>query len=389
MNKPRVIFPYVEAGFGHIMPMNSIADEFEKLYGDKVECVRSAFFTEGGNKKLEKFENKLKNEVVKYNKSTAYGFYGTFNMDFWGARISSWATMTLFEPGARKSGEKHMEELKPDLVVSTHWATNFYAKKCKSKPLTVMYCPDARINPLFRYDCDLVMISASTGYEHALKKHWRRFDKDNLKLVPFLIRNEAFTASTDKLAVREKLGIDKNAFTVLLAEGGYGIGKMYEICKEVLARDLPVTLIPVCGKNRELYKKFLTMKSKGKTDFRPMGLVDNMFELIVAADLFCGKSGASMIAEPCFFSVPQIITKYANNIEKYIGEYYENTVGSAIKIFNPERVADKIEEFMRAPEKLEPYKKAAAAHHKNYGAEVSARYIFELLCTRFPHLKDC
>ena len=52
MKKPRVIFPYAEAGFGHIMPMNSIADKFEEMYGDKVECVRSQFFTESGDKKL-------------------------------------------------------------------------------------------------------------------------------------------------------------------------------------------------------------------------------------------------------------------------------------------------------------------------------------------------
>lgn len=388
MDKPRVIFPYTEAGLGHIMPMDSIADEFEKLYGDKVECVRSAFFTEGGDRRLMEFEERLKREVVKHNKSTFYGFFATLNMEFWRVRLSTWATMTFLRLGSRKRGIRHMDELKPDLVFSTHWATNYYAKKCKAQPLTVMYCPDAHVNPLFRYPCDIVMVSNSVGYECALKAHGGRLNRDNFKQVPFLIREEAFSVPLDKAAARRKLGFDENKFTVVLAEGGYGIGKMADICRIILERDLPVTLVAVCGKNEELYKSFLQLKSKGKTDFHPLGLIDNMFEVLATADVFCGKSGASMSAEPCFFGVPQIITKYATTIERYIGKYYIENVGSAIKIFNPVKVADKIEEFLAHPDRLEPYRRAAKAQHANYGAEPCARYIYGLLVKKFPSLEE-
>lgn len=388
MYKPRVIFPFTEAGLGHIMPLTSVADEFERLYGDKVECVRSQFFTESGNKRLAAFEEALKNEVMRYNKNAALGFWATFNMDLGRTYGSSFMTMTVWKPGTTKHGVKHMEELNPDLVVSTHWATNYYAEKCKKKPLTAVYCPDARINPMFSYPSDLVMVSSETGYDLALKEHPLRFNKNNLKLVPFLIRKEMFTVSDDKAEVRKKLGFNPDKFTVVLADGGYGLGKMLDICKIVLERDLPITLVPVCGKNQELYDKFLTMKSKGNTEFFPMGLIDNIFEVFAAADLFCGKSGASMIAEPCFFGVPQIITKYATNIEQYIGEFYINTVGSAMKIFKPVKVVDKIEEFLNEPQKLEPYIKAAQARRPFYGAEQCAREIFKLLCTKFPELQE-
>lgn len=388
MDKPRVVFPFVEAGLGHIMPMNSIADEFERCYGDKVECVRSQFFTESGDPVLKEFEDKMREEVVKHNKSSVYGFFVTLNMIFWRARLSTWATMRFLKLGSRRRGIKHMDELRPDLVFSTHWATNYYAKKCKSKPLTAMYCPDAQINPMFQYFCDVVMVSNSVGYNEALKHHPVRFNDENLKSVPFLIRENAFETKLTKTEAREKLGFDRDKFTVVIAEGGYGIGKMEEIANIILERDLPLTLVCVCGRNEELYKKFQGMKSKGNTDFRPMGLIDNMFEVLSAADLFCGKSGASMIAEPCFFGVPQIITKYATTIEKYIGLYYEKSVGSAIKIFKPKKVVDKIEEFMRDPAELEPYRQAALAQRANYGAKKCADMIFDLLCTRYPELRD-
>ena len=388
MKKPRVIFPYTEAGLGHIMPMNSIADEFEKLYGDRVERVRSNFFTETGNPYLIKYEKHLSESVVNYNRYPLMGFFATFNMDFWGTTISSWGAVVYIEQNAAEAGIKHMEELEPDLVVSTHWATNYYAMHMKERPLTAMYCPDAKINTLFRYKCDLTLASMPTGYRRARKMHFRRYNNDNIKLVPFLIRNEAFSVSLDKRENRRLIGVDEDKFTVVLADGGYGIGKLQPMTEELLKRDLPINLIPVCGRNEELFKHFQTLSSKGNTTFKPYGLADNMLQIIAAADITCGKSGASMMAEPCFFGVPQMITHYATDIERWIGKYYLKTVGSAIKIFNVKRAVDKIEEFVNNPAELEPYRRNAEAQRSNYGAEKCARYIFGLLCKKFPELKD-
>ena len=100
MSKPRVVFPFTEAGLGHIMPMNSIADEFERLYSDRVEIVRSQFFTETGDKLLKEYEGKLSEGVRKFNKSPVFGFYATFNMDFWGTNISSWCAVRYIGNGA-------------------------------------------------------------------------------------------------------------------------------------------------------------------------------------------------------------------------------------------------------------------------------------------------
>ncbi len=388
MRKPRVVFPYAEAGLGHITPMNGIADEFERLYGDKVECVRSKFFTESGDKKLAKFGEKLKSEVKHHNEHTSYGYFATLNMEFWRIRLSSWATMKFLYLGSRRRGYKHMQELDADLVVSTHWATNYYAMHLKNRPLTVMYCPDTEVNPLFAYFCDLAMVSTPTGLEKAKKKHPKRFNDDNIKQVPFLIRKEAFALEgADKREMRKKLGLDPDKFTVMLAEGGYGIGKMEQICNIIIEKDLPVNLVPVCGKNEELFQKFSAVKTKGNTVFHPLGYTENIFEVIVCADVFCGKGG-SILGEATFFGVPQIITKYATLIEKAISKYYLEYVGSAIKIFEEEEVVKKLEEFMQNPEEMTPYRENALAQRSNYGAEKAARYIFGLLCTRYPELKD-
>lgn len=388
MAKPRVVFPYTEAGLGHIMPMNSIADEFEKLYGDRVEVVRSQFFTETGDEKLKKYEYRLTKAVRDFNKRPAIGYFSTFNMALFGTKVATWGSVVCVGKGATKPGIKHMEELNADMVVSTHWATNYYAVKAGNKPLTAMYCPDVWLNPLFCYDCDLTMVSMQYGYDRAIKRHKKRFNQSNLKLVPFLIRKEAYSVTGDKRALKRKLGLNEDYFTVLLAEGGYGLGKIEKMTKELLSRDLPINLIAVCGKNQNLYERIKNFKSLGKTVYKPLPLAENMLELIACADITSGKSGASLMAEPCFFGVPQLITHYANDVEKFIGEYYVNEVGSAIKQFNVKKACDLIEKFVAYPVLLQPYRQAAASRHGDYGAEKCARYLFGLLCTRFPDLKD-
>ena len=66
MSKPKVVFTFIEAGMGHIMPLKNIADCFEKKYGDKVECVRSNFFKDSNNPALIKFEKMLFNQVTRF-----------------------------------------------------------------------------------------------------------------------------------------------------------------------------------------------------------------------------------------------------------------------------------------------------------------------------------
>lgn len=48
IKKPKVLFPFVEAGLGHIMPMTAVVDVFEKKYGDRVEVIRTNFFQDTG-----------------------------------------------------------------------------------------------------------------------------------------------------------------------------------------------------------------------------------------------------------------------------------------------------------------------------------------------------
>ena len=77
MGKIRVLFPYVEAGFGHIMPMRALEQTFRKKYGDRVEVISSEFYTETGDKHLAKYEQALARQVRMYNRAPFVGYVAT------------------------------------------------------------------------------------------------------------------------------------------------------------------------------------------------------------------------------------------------------------------------------------------------------------------------
>ena len=161
---------------------------------------------------------------------------------------------------------------------------------------------------------------------------------------------------------------------------------MNDICEYVIRRDLDLTLVPVCGKNEQLYEHFKSLKVGDKTVFRPQGFCTKMLEFIASADLFCGKSG-NIIAEPTFFGVPSIVTKHATSIEKIIASYYVDEIGCAINLFETDKIVDRIEQFLSNPEELNALAKNAKKNENNYGSEKTADYIFELLCKKFPDIK--
>ncbi|MGN1093875.1 MAG: glycosyltransferase, partial [Candidatus Neoclostridium sp.] len=244
------------------------------------------------------------------------------------------------------------------------------------------------IIPLCCYPNDMTLVSAKSGYDSAMKHYPNRFNENNLALVPFAIRTEAFDIPSDKAKNRRALGLDENKFTVVLFDGGYGIGKMGKVTELLAKSDMNITVVPVCGKNKKLYEKLKAIQPSPTVDLKVYGYTDKILQLLASADLFMGKSGASSVAEPCFFGVPEIITSYATQMEQHNAHYYIDYVGNAIAVFNPKKAAEKVRFFYDNPSELEKLAEKARARHGDFGAEKTADVMWEMLKKKFPELND-
>lgn len=385
MQKPKVVFPLVEAGMGHIIPSNSIANAFEKKYGKYTEVSRPYFFKDSGDKALIKMEQSFVKDVIRANKHTSWGMFETFMMDITNYKVLQRVFSAVQSKKMRQKLISRMESFRADLVLNTHISTALIAKEVtNNKPIITVYNPDVMIQPFYHGYCDMVMVSSERGYNKVMGKYG--YNSDNLKLVPFPIREEAFNYSKNKKENLKRLGLE-DKLTIVLFEGGYGLGKIKKICKRLIKTDLCANVIAICGKNEKLYNDLKKLKPHPNIKFVVEGFCPCTLSYLAAADIFMGKSGASSVAEPAFFGVAEIITKHASTIEKNNSLYYVEDAKCALNVLNPSKAVKTVKKLDADRDLLKKMQDNALAIHDRYGSEEIADHLWDLLCKKYPDLK--
>lgn len=372
----RVLIPLVEAGMGHITPALAISEKLCQNYGDKIEVICVPIFAESNSLILKDFEQHLVKFVVNQNKIPFFGEWSVAMLKLFGHNVSQKFVMDGYVPYAQEVAVEYLETFDCDVIINTHWSTAYYARFLKKRPLIIEYCPDACFNGMFDTKPDLLLISTDTGKQRALSSRFHY--KSRIETMPFCLRGTIESVSHNKRDVRKKLDLD-DRFTVVMVDGGYGAGKLEAVCKRLLKADYPINVIAVCGKNKKLYQKFAKINHVGQTTFMPVGFANNMAELLSASDLFIGKSGANTMAEPCYLGVPQIVSYCATPIEIDIANYYQNEVGSALIIKNPDKVVEKVGEFLVNPAELIKLKRNAENAHRNFDSTGAAEKIYSFI----------
>lgn len=384
--KPRVVFTYVEAGKGHIVPTRNICEEFRKHYGDRCEVIESKFFTETGDPNLEKTEILFRKAVQNQNRSPLLSWSCKLGNLIAGDTFALYVLLKMSRSGIKTNPRavKHVTELDADVVYSAHWSIPFYINQMKEKrPYTICFCPDVYSNGAFNVDCNNFLISSDAGYHQVLRS--RMYAGGNITHIPFPMRPEAQKYKDEhiKTACRESFGIDKDAFVVALCDGGYGMARLEGTVKHLIRSKEPMTIIALCGTNHELYAalKELSKKTPSHIQLIAVDFTDKILEYLACADVFAGKSGANAIAEPASMGIPIIVTKCITYIERGIKNYYVHKLNGAIYIPSCRRAAKKIRGFAADRKLLEPMKQNLLNDHRQtYDAKASADLIWQRIC---------
>lgn len=388
--KPKIVFAFVEAGLGHIMPMRAIADAFENKYGEQSEVVRTYFYQDKKDSNMKFVEDELVREVKLHNKRKAQGRVHFALMRIFGTKISmSYLMKKRYKKGFKPSLD-YLKELDADVIVNTHFSTLYCACEARHKKLidskVVCYCPDPIIGLQWDNRLDLMGVSSVNGKKVA-QKHGR-FKENQVALTPFLIRKEVENYTKGKDFYRQSLGLPTNNFTILLADGAYGAGKLkktvYELF-DIFSKDKDInkkiTIVAVCGKNETLYNEFNSINVPENIIFKAYGFTDKTLELAAASDLFIGKAGASNLAEPVYFGSPCIVTFRATAVEKWISAHFEQT-GCVVRQENIKKAVKLALDFAKEPQKMKKYQDACKAQHCSDGPKVFADIIWERMSSK-------
>lgn len=359
MGKYKVLVTYVEAGMGHIISAEAVANALEKYYPDEVEVVRCNIFTDTNDKLLIKYQQFLIDEVKKSNKHPFHMFYlKLLRMRLFPRQHSlvfAHATIFLKE---KKKVIAIMKDFDPDMVFNTHFVPLHFAIEAQKKHygghfLTAVYNPDPNTHGWWDNRGDLSAFNNQGAYVEAVRNG---FKPENCLLTRFVLRENVMQTTKDKVTLRRKHGLPEDQFTITLASSAYAGGNLRSFADRILRINRRFTLLVITGSNDDVYEEMnAKVGQTGNVDLRVYRFVPEAHELYGASDIFITKAGPNAILDSVFMDTPVMTNFCASIIEQVTKAYYIDEHKTGVHYQNPDDAADFLLRCMDNPAMLEPY----------------------------------
>jgi processive 1,2-diacylglycerol beta-glucosyltransferase len=166
--------------------------------------------------------------------------------------------------------------------------------------------------------------------------------------IPF---DPKFNDPIDRNKVRQSLGLDLRAPTLLIMGGGHGLGPMDKVLKELDNVDKNFQGIVVTGSNKKLYESLKRKIGLLKKKIVLFGYADNVNELMSISDIIITKPGGITTSEALAKKLPMLILnplpgQEANNTA------YLTQQNAAIKVLSGNDIKSTVEDLLAHPDKL-------------------------------------
>ncbi|HVH70864.1 MAG TPA: glycosyltransferase [Candidatus Dormibacteraeota bacterium] len=173
-----------------------------------------------------------------------------------------------------------------------------------------------------------------------------------------------FAIPLARAEARKHLGVDAEATIILISAGGYGLGPVEQLVKDLLELDRPWQIVAVAGKAEKI-RKFLEELAEaagklasGSPRLCALGFTTEMDKYMAAADLMVGKAGGLTTSEALARALPMVL------IEPIPGQEERNAdhlleAGAAIRSNNLLAAAWKIAGLLDDPARLNRMRDAA------------------------------
>jgi processive 1,2-diacylglycerol beta-glucosyltransferase len=252
---------------------------------------------------------------------------------------------------------RFLEKEQFDCIISTHFFPNEVAahlkksKKISSRIISVI--TDYDVHTIWLADTIDKYTVATNWTKEKLKSLGVSEDKIAVTGIP---TDAKFSKPRDVAGLKQKLGLQPNVFTALIATGSFGIGPIGEIV-EAVGDDADIQIIVVCGHNKDLYAR---LKQKEKGLVKIFGLVNNMDELMAVSDVMVTKPGGLSISEALVVGLPMIFFnaipgQETNNIKVL------KQSGVGLSDCSVAEIAQALKQFSSSPADLQAAKEKAKA----------------------------
>lgn len=272
-------------------------------------------------------------------------------------------------------------EYKPDVIIYTHVFAGMLVDVLKQRgELSI---------PCIGIVTDFVM--------HPFWEEVTRTEKiviPNEMLIPFAMRkgftqeqilplgipiDEKFSRIQDCAELRMKLGLDIFRKTVLIMGGSMGYGNIADTIRDLDKSEIDMQIICVCGNNIKAREEIDAMTTQKK--LLNLGYVNNVDELMDAADCIVTKPGGITTSETLAKRLPMIICNPIPGQEERNAEFLQNN-GAAIAVGGAFSLSDAVSMMFTNPKKAEAMRDCIELIRKPYSTANICRAAEELLQTQ-------
>lgn len=354
----------ISTGQGHHATGKAVADCFERMgvpcetldaYG-YVEPLMQSLISKGyliTTKHIPKITSKAYDIIVK--KTTPSPEYSPLRMTH---------TYMVIEL------QEYLEKYQPDVVVCTHVLSSAMMSILKEngqyRGLVAGIVTDFTVHPLWEETGWIdYYVTPSMLLEYQMKKKGLPAEK----LLPFgiPIRPE-FSEKKEKREARKLLGLDPDKNTLLLMGGSMGYGKIDKTLIEIDHLGMDFQILVVCGNNDKMFRKIHRLKEKLTCDVRVYGFVDNVHEMMDAADCIITKPGGITSSEAMAKELPMIMVNPIPGQEERNVEFMLNN-GLAVAVTKTFPIEEAVFSLFRHPETIEHMRNTIALRGKKHAAE--------------------
>jgi len=186
---------------------------------------------------------------------------------------------------------------------------------------------------------------------------------------------QRFFKEMDRAAIRQSLGIPEDKQYVLMMCGSMGCGPMTDVTKRIVSgMDENTVLSIVCGTNQRLYNR-LSSAYEDNPQVIVHGYVQNIPQMMAAADICVTKPGGISTSEAMTMGLPMVLVDAVAGCEDYNMHYFQDLDG-AVAAKNPKEIAELCLELLADKDRLAKMRRNLLAHRKN-GAAIICDYLLE------------
>ena len=189
-----------------------------------------------------------------------------------------------------------------------------------------------------------------------------------------------FSEPVDREAARARFGLRQDLPTILLMGGACSVlSQMERIPRLLRELDQEVQVLTVCGRRERMRRRMEREADRfGRERMKVYGYVEQMGELMGAADLIITKAGGLTTTEALAMNLPIVIYR------PIVGQEEENTrflvgAGAAVATYNLKDLKRCLHGLLQSPENLRRMRAAARIIAKPHAAQALVSTMLERL----------